>query len=65
MASIPLREDFDADAVRAVAARSQDGGQVRRLLSIAAVYEGNSRSEAARLGGMAQAPCINHRMIGV
>ncbi len=52
MASISLREDFDADAVRAVAARSQDGGQVRRLLSIAAVYEAKSRSEAARLGGM-------------
>ncbi len=52
MASIPLREDFDANMVRAIAARSQDGCQVRRLLSIAAVYEGNSRSEAARLGGM-------------
>ena len=52
MASIALREDFDADMVRAIAARSQDGRQVRRLLSIAAVYEGKSRSEAARLGGM-------------
>ena len=52
MASIPLRDDFDAAAVRAVAARSRDGRQVRRLLSIAAVYEGHSRSEAARLGGM-------------
>lgn len=52
MTSVPLREDFDADTVRAVAARSQDGRQVRRLLSIAAVYEGKSRSEAARLGGM-------------
>ena len=52
MALVPLREDFDADTVRAVAARSRDGRQVRRLLSIAAVYEGKSRSEAARLGGM-------------
>ena len=52
MASIALRDDFDAAAVRTVAARSRDGRQVRRLLSIAAVYEGHSRSAAARLGGM-------------
>ena len=52
MVSIALREDFNAAAVRAVAARCRDGRQVRRLLSIAAVYEGRSRSEAASLGGM-------------
>ena len=47
MGSIPLREDFDADGVRSVAARCTDGNQARRLLSIAAVYDGMSRSEAA------------------
>ena len=52
MGSIPLREDFDADGVRSVAARCADGNQARRLLSIAAVYDGMSRSAAARVGGM-------------
>ena len=52
MAPIPLRDDFDADSVRTFAARSRDGNQARRLVSIAAVYEGKSRSEAARLGAM-------------
>ena len=52
MGSIPLREDFDADGVRSVAARCADGNQARRLLSIAAVHDGMSRSAAARVGGM-------------
>ena len=52
MASVPRREDFDAGRVRSAAARSRDGHQVRRLLSIAAVYDGLSRAAAARVGGM-------------
>ncbi len=52
MVAIPVRDDFDAAAVRALAARCREAGQVRRLLSIAAVYEGKSRAEAARVGGM-------------
>ena len=47
---IPLRTDFDAPAVRAAARRSSDGAQVRRLLALAAIYEGSSRTEAARIG---------------
>ena len=52
MPAIALREDWDASGVRAAARSGQDGGQVRRLLAIAAVYEGKTRSEAARVGAM-------------
>ena len=50
--AVGLRDDFTALDVRALAARSKDGAQVRRLLSIAAVYDGLSWGDAARLGGM-------------
>ena len=37
---IALRTDFDAVTVRAAARRSKDGAQARRLLALAAIYEG-------------------------
>lgn len=49
---IPLRTDFDAASMRATARRSKDGPQTRRLLALAAIYEGSSRTEAARIGGV-------------
>ena len=49
---IPLRDDFDAVTVRGAARKSKDGGQARRLLALAAIYEGASRTEAARIGGV-------------
>jgi len=49
---VPLRSDFDAAAVRALARRTKDGPQARRLLTLAAVYDGASRTEAARIGGV-------------
>lgn len=49
---IPLRPDFDAAATRAAARRSKDGGQARRLLALASIYEGANRTEAARIGGV-------------
>ena len=52
MRSIGLRKDFTAAMVRMFAARAKDADQVRRLLSIAAIYEGMSRGDAARIGGM-------------
>ncbi len=52
MPSVHLRSDYDAAAVRALAKSALDVDQVRRLLAIAAVYEGMSREDAARLGGM-------------
>jgi hypothetical protein len=45
-----LRADFDARSVRAAAKRSKDGPQARRLLALAAIYEGTTRSEAAKIG---------------
>jgi transposase len=48
----PLRVDFHASEVRAAARRSKDGPQARRLLALAAIYDGASRTEAARIGGV-------------
>ena len=52
MPAIPLRTDYDAAYVRATARSAADPDQVRRLLAIAAVYEGMRRAPAAKLGGM-------------
>ncbi len=49
---IPLRSDFDATALRGLARRTKDGPQARRLLALAAIYEGASRAEAAQIGGV-------------
>jgi len=49
---IPLRTDFNTQTVRAAAKRSKDGPQARRLLALAAIYEGASRTEAAKVGGV-------------
>ena len=51
---IPLRVNFDARMVRAAARRSKDGPQARRLLALAAIYEGASRTEAAKIGGVTE-----------
>jgi len=47
-----LRADFDASQLRAVARRTKDGPQARRLLALAAIYDGVSRTEAATIGGV-------------
>jgi transposase len=47
-----LREDFDAGAVRSLAKASKDAAQTRRLLALAAIYDGASHLEAARIGGV-------------
>ncbi len=49
---IPLRTDFDATMLRHVAKTSKDAGQGRRLLVLAAIYDGGTRSDAARIGGV-------------
>ncbi|MFD2226607.1 IS630 family transposase, partial [Microvirga arabica] len=41
---IPLRSDFDASQLRALARKTKDGPQARRLLALAAIYEGASRT---------------------
>ena len=50
--AIELRDDYDAQTLRELARRSRDARQVRRLLALAAAYEGASRGEAAATGGM-------------
>ena len=45
---IPLRTDFDATQLRALARQSKHAGQARRLLALAAVYAGATRAEAPR-----------------
>jgi transposase len=52
MVAIPLRGDFDAASVRAAARAAKDAGQARRLLALAAIYDGTSRTAAAKLGGV-------------
>ena len=49
---VPLRSDFDAAALRGIARKAKDGPQARRLLALAAIYEGATRTEAARIGGV-------------
>ena len=49
---VPLRSDFDADGLCAIARKSKDGPQARRLLALAAIYDGASRTQAARIGGV-------------
>ena len=48
---VALRNDFDSNQLRALARGSRDPRQVRRLLALA-IYDGMSRTEAARVGGM-------------
>ena len=53
-AALRLREDYDAQHMRALAKASRDAKQTRRLLALAAVYDGASRTEAAVIGGVAR-----------
>src|SRR4030081_3049586 len=49
--AIGLRGDFDAARLRAIAKQAKDGPQARRLLE-ASVYNGATRTEAAKIGGV-------------
>ena len=51
-APIPLRRDFDASQLRGFARKTKDGPQARRLLALAAIYDGGTRTEAAKIGGV-------------
>ena len=46
---IPLRADYDAARLRSAARESKDAGQTRRLLTLAAIYDGATRTEAAAI----------------
>jgi transposase len=51
-AAIGLRNDYGSGGLQAAAKRSKDGPQARRLLAVAAIYDGATRTEAARIGGV-------------
>ncbi len=51
-APVPLRSDLDAAQLRRLAKRSRDANQTRRLLAMAAISDGQSRSDAAKIGGV-------------
>ena len=50
--AIALRDDYDAARLRQAARDSDDADQVRRLLALAAIYDGATRAEAAQIGGV-------------
>ena len=47
-----VARDFKASQLRALARKTKDGPQARRLLTLAAIYDGATRTEAARIGGV-------------
>src|SRR4051794_27215370 len=49
---IALRSDYDAAQLWALAKATRDAGQSRRLLALAEIYDGGSRTKAARIGGV-------------
>jgi len=50
--ALSLRTDYNSDTLRDIARCSKNSNQSRRLLSLAAVYDGMNRTDAARIGGM-------------
>ncbi len=51
-APIALRPDFTAADLRALAKRTRHAAQAWRLLALAAIYDGGTRGDAARIGGV-------------
>ena len=51
-APISLRTDFDGASLRRLAKTTRNATQSRRLLALAVIYDGWSRTDAARIGGV-------------
>lgn len=49
---VPVRSDFDGNGLRRLARASRDAKQTRRLLALASIYDGGSRGQAAKIGGV-------------
>ena len=49
---LPLSPAYEAASLRAAARVSKDANQTRRLLTLAAIYEGATRGQAAQIGGV-------------
>ena len=52
LAPVSLWDDFDSALLRLLARRTRDANQSRRLLVLAEIYDGGSRGDAARIGGV-------------
>ncbi|SER20745.1 Transposase [Sphingobium sp. YR768] len=50
--AIGLREDFDGATLRRLSRTTKSANQARRSLALAEIYDGGSRSAAARIGGV-------------
>src|SRR2546428_12028733 len=62
-APTPLRQAFDAPQVRGLARKTKDGPQARRLLALAAIYDGATRTEAAKIGGVGLPIRLDSRLL--
>ena len=56
-AAIELRDDLSGEDLRRLARASRDAKQARRLLALAVIRDGGSRTEAARIGGVGCRSC--------
>ena len=50
--AVTLRADFDGPELRLLAKSSKDAGQIRRLLALAAIFDGGWRLDAAWIGSV-------------
>ncbi|MHA1151389.1 MAG: helix-turn-helix domain-containing protein, partial [Alphaproteobacteria bacterium] len=50
--AIALRDDYDGSVLRRLARSAKDAGQSRRCLALAEIYDGGTRSAAARMSGV-------------
>ena len=51
-AAVQLRSDYSGDDLRRLSRASRDAAQTRRLLALAVIYDGGSRTMAAKIGGV-------------
>ena len=51
-APVVLRRDFTGSQLRMAAKQTKDAAFTRRLLALAEIYDGGSRSNAGRIGGV-------------
>ena len=43
--AVRMRDDYSGDELRRLASAARDGGQTRRLMALAAIYDGKNRTE--------------------
>src|SRR5256885_418925 len=63
-AAVPVRMDYDAARLHELAKQSEDADQTRRLLALAVIYDGGSRREAAKVGGVGLQTVPNGARLG-